>query len=772
MIRNRDTGEMTTTNEFNQSYECTRDGVRCERSIVKCILTHGDLPLAEAFSVGLGWRGWKPEVRVDGGGITKLTETLSSIQQTAVKFQNSPIITRLFANVDRFSTAVTEYFDQPATMFSALRDVHKVRVYLKVIVDALNAGFSVLGVFDIIMALYEIVDHVLSRLPAYLRRTLGLHLDEPIDAQLERLNVRQRLEEEERDVFFPANEFFSAEAGVDLLNLWYSALIGMLPKSAQAVLEAFQRYTGVRILRDIDWISDISAVILSIPDLFLQLLRKSLPYVCLSTQVSVVDNYIAKYNEVMALFPAASQRLISKEIRDLIDMSIEQENRHSVVFQTRVEDVLGRARDVIRNIQVGNTLPPPSFLALVAELKAVHIGLNIEHAKSRVEPVAILVCGSPGTQKTTFLTKLTAYLSQLAEHSTYHFTPHPNSKDFFDHYMGQTLFIHEDMGQTSQSEFANYVQWISSNPAQLDAAAADKKGTKTFSSQLILGTTNLPMTRKPLIAKDEHGFTDPEAIYRRFIIIDVGKDPIATSPIKSLYRYNLDTHIYEAERTLDLSNLLEVATYIRTQMQRKRDIFNEITSGVSDLPMCPLLTEGRKTVVNAQPVIIIQDQPISKVIFYLDAMKVMDVGRHQQDTWISLGYFINGARLPVDPFGEICVTQTADGFTTWLDGKMNDIENSSVRRIGTLFDDLRTIFELGQTAWIVAGIVTVGALAAVSMKMILLRCDHRTRRTRMLSLTDLLFIGRETNQKRLRTNYIVKAKLILGYLLCLLYQKL
>nr|WIW43217.1 MAG: polyprotein [Eidolon dupreanum sapelovirus] len=130
-------------------------------------------------------------------------------------------------------------------------------------------------------------------------------------------------------------------------------------------------------------------------------------------------------------------------------------------------------------------------------------------AKSRFEPVALCVHGSPGTGKslaTSLIGK--AIASRMDGKEPYSLPPDPK---YFDGYTGQDVVIMDDLGQNPDGlDMSLFCQMVSTVPFIPPMAAVEDKGVP-FTSQFVLASTNQLDLKPPTVS-------EPQAIRRRFHI--------------------------------------------------------------------------------------------------------------------------------------------------------------------------------------------------------------------------------------------------------------
>uniref|UniRef100_A0AAU7E2B7 Genome polyprotein n=1 Tax=Miniopterus bat picornavirus TaxID=3141889 RepID=A0AAU7E2B7_9VIRU len=138
--------------------------------------------------------------------------------------------------------------------------------------------------------------------------------------------------------------------------------------------------------------------------------------------------------------------------------------------------------------------------------------------KGRVEPVGLLVHGTPGTGKSLATEVLGRFLcSHLGSARPYSLPPDPKH---FDGYAQQPVVIMDDLGQNPDGEDCKLLcQMISSTEFIVPMAALEEKGM-AFTSPFVLASTNCQELRPPTVM-------EPKALKRRFFLdlhIEVQKD--------------------------------------------------------------------------------------------------------------------------------------------------------------------------------------------------------------------------------------------------------
>lgn len=138
---------------------------------------------------------------------------------------------------------------------------------------------------------------------------------------------------------------------------------------------------------------------------------------------------------------------------------------------------------------------------------------------ARNEPVCIVFEGKAGSGKSTFMNKVVDYLTKK-NYSVYnHSCPAVEaSKDWYDDYLNQDIFVMDDVGQQGVSQWRQIINFVSPVKFPLECAEAKNKNTKFFNSKLLLLTTNH--------FSDLHSFTkadcitEPAALFRRCHVLN------------------------------------------------------------------------------------------------------------------------------------------------------------------------------------------------------------------------------------------------------------
>jgi hypothetical protein len=146
----------------------------------------------------------------------------------------------------------------------------------------------------------------------------------------------------------------------------------------------------------------------------------------------------------------------------------------------------------------------------------------------RIEPVGVLVYGTPGTMKTIFYERIqklvarytipAAWRNDYEENSDQFIFPLPNDK-FFDNYNYRAwvvtvddIFQKRETAGDTDPESVKVIKMINTAPYLLPMAQASEKNSRYFRSPFVIATTNLPDFN--LL----QAVVDPKAVERRFNI--------------------------------------------------------------------------------------------------------------------------------------------------------------------------------------------------------------------------------------------------------------
>lgn len=219
--------------------------------------------------------------------------------------------------------------------------------------------------------------------------------------------------------------------------------------------------------------------------------------------------------------------------------------------------------------------------------------------KPRLEPVVVVLRGSPGAGKSVASQILAQALSKerIGRQSVYSMPP---DSDHMDGYRGQFCVIQDDLGQNPDGEdFATFCQMVSTTNYIPPMAHLEDKG-RPFTSQVIIATTNLPSFSPVTIA-------DPEAVERRITLdLEVRPGKLCTTNGKldldralenigpAIGPFTQDAMILHRDglvfydrRTGNSYSLLDVFKDVISRLDHKTAVLNKLDSLVFQGPSTP-----------------------------------------------------------------------------------------------------------------------------------------------------------------------------------------
>lgn len=323
------------------------------------------------------------------------------------------------------------------------------------------------------------------------------------------------------DVCAPASTpVAAAESG--MFETFFSSFLlsSLLPPKIMAVLRNCSAFTNFKLVDDASWIFDLISFFVSLPRVIISAFMSDSS----AWKVSIID----KLYSVELKFPFCALTTCAHSLRPLIDAYVKSPK---CCFEPGFADDFGKRYTTYKLLKaeyLGNTRSLPTYLQHTDTL-ALEINRKLLHISShnRVEPVWFLFVGPPGCGKTYTMNKVVQALSKRNTVYT-HAPARQGSKDFFDTYNNEDVFVIDDVGQTSAS-YASFINMVSTTKCPLECAAAPLKDTKYFTSRVILSTTN-NMNPTP---SEAAGFTSLGAIHRRMRVVDFSRVTFNTATGRS-----------------------------------------------------------------------------------------------------------------------------------------------------------------------------------------------------------------------------------------------
>lgn len=301
---------------------------------------------------------------------------------------------------------------------------------------------------------------------------------------------------------FNMNETQSKSAAI-----FYSAMSVMLPKSVFSVIKNANVFTSSKIADD-----EI------VFPRFISLIRQGID-ACLEA----VNNSALKLavNKFLAHTPLSTMSLVIPEMHDLIVL---YKTKPSSVFHADIVYRIMQTKKMLTQSEIEGLWTRNKNLALQSLIDTFTILWKKVKANTdllRDEPACFVFCGPPGCGKTITSSALVEYLTKKKGITAYiHTVPAvAEGKDFYDMYENQDLFVMDDVGQKGVHQWASIINMVSCQKLGLSCAAVEQKGTKFFTSDTILVTTNNFESIRP---REGDGIQDIGALHRRGVLFDFG----------------------------------------------------------------------------------------------------------------------------------------------------------------------------------------------------------------------------------------------------------
>ena len=147
-------------------------------------------------------------------------------------------------------------------------------------------------------------------------------------------------------------------------------------------------------------------------------------------------------------------------------------------------------------------------------------GVKMFDESRRDEPICFVFEGQAGSGKSALMNNFVDLL-RADGHSVYtHSVPSAeDAKDFYDDYENQDVFVMDDVGQQGKSQWRYIINFVAPTKYPLPCAQANKKNTKSFTSKIIVCTTNHLKDLESFTSTD--CISEPDALRRRIHLIEV-----------------------------------------------------------------------------------------------------------------------------------------------------------------------------------------------------------------------------------------------------------
>lgn len=345
-----------------------------------------------------------------------------------------------------------------------------------------------------------------------------------------------------------------------------------LPEPIMKGLKQISLMTNKKILDSPNIIMDLIQQFLEICYDVLQWLKETL-------KLEIVDAIIDMLAQPLSFVKGL------KLTKKLGKMTVDFQKNNQIMFDPVVrEECMELYTEIQLNLYIQTLLSNPAYRIYQKQFSTLEVmykaAKNFD-TSARNEPVCIVFEGKAGSGKSTLMNKVIEYLVKKS-YSTYtHTCPALEaSKDWYDDYLGQDVFIMDDVGQQGISQWRQIINFVSPVKFPLECAEATAKNTKFFNSKLLLVTTNH--------FSDLRGFTksdciaEPEALFRRCHVLNFDKTGFSNGKLNGhiqYKKYDYVSHIWRTEfigphSACNLNPKCEVASSNKTVAW----VYNIITS--------------------------------------------------------------------------------------------------------------------------------------------------------------------------------------------------
>lgn len=349
-----------------------------------------------------------------------------------------------------------------------------------------------------------------------------------------------------------------------------SIFVSVLPPYFRTLLQGATTVTNQKLFDSTSILYDLFQLLIDIPRTIVNyILPKSL-----STTLNII------FEKLELLIPISKYGKIIRDAKEIV-LEWKKDNRllHNNIFQDRFRPILDNFRNYIDLlIQTRRELPPYVF-NVKRDLDKMAIKLRYIQTTTRVEPVWVVFLGPPGTGKTSCMNLMVKHYQ--AVNTVYvHNTP-SNSKNFYDQYDDEDIYIMDDVGQKGVEQWSDYINMVSTTKYPLDCASAELKDTKFFNSKLIMSTTNsINLTLTPSC-----GISDLGALYRRMHLFDFSEVKFVDGKFFGkivLKRYNIFNKHWSLVKEFIVDDSLrsqnklfqDIHDYLHLQLATNLQIFN------------------------------------------------------------------------------------------------------------------------------------------------------------------------------------------------------
>lgn len=632
----------------------------------------------------------------------KVTSLVDDLAAMTEKIRSAGVVETMVGVLDKLKEVTDKVFafgETYADVFTSIEFVLDMIVSVGSLISMVTTALTPLSVLTGLYTVYKLIRTIISKLPVFYRTVVSYVCPE--------------------DEFFDTSSEMFAEAGAGI-NIVYSFLITMLPGPVRGLLDSFQKYTRVKILEDLDWIYQLADVVLHVPVYVMEMVNNGLGKLPQSTWrdalVLNVTMGISQFEKLLSFVPELTTNRISKKMAYYLDRChADRRLLSQTSFLKEINLVCEDAAHHMVVLRSSHGTVHASFAALHTELVNFYRSGVALTQESHPEPVAILLWSRPGAGKTVFTQKCRQYWTGSGKNTVYDYTPTDGRSDFHDQYHEQNVWIHEDIGQRGENDWAQYIMHVGVNPSRMDGAALDKKSTIFFRSQVILGTTNIAIHTKCLNPVKGCGWTDADAVYRRWWVVDY----VRNKSDCTVYQYDVTKRVWRSSATtMDCSDPKNFCDAIRKMYQDNVQIHKQLVASYPhSADYC--LAEGRtiKTKVDKaseDDVIMMVEEPQFvhprfQSVHYVSGSETVNFNEIEQEKVLASGSLINGGNEVVG-IGPAFVGSKSE-WMEYLRERLDVLKTKTVDGIKLAFSSIETVYEtlrdqIPKEYWLGAGLFT------------------------------------------------------------------
>lgn len=607
-----------------------------------------------------------------------------------------------------------------------VQDLYKTYGRFEMVMDITSSIASIMQYFD-----KDSDTNLIYVLPALwgVYRLIKLMLQSLPESILVALGLKQ--EEEFFDVLV-------SEVNDTMTSLTYATLMQLLPKPVRNILDTFAKFSRIRLLDDLSWLGQIAVAVLSVPAFILHIMCDGFRLININGKLDSIISMLvageAGYMKCINFLPTMRLNAVQAEMADMISRTektrrLLHEDAHLVVM----EELSHRAQVIMGEIGEIQTVVPELFRQQKVKLDGLIRASKVLVGTARVEPIAILFYAPPGVGKTYFVQRLMQAIKQTPDNTIYTYRKVNESHDFNDFYGNQTGWFEDDVAQSGPKGWAQYIYHISNAKSPLDAAVAERKQTLFFNSRFIMATTNkaihVPGT---LRAEKDCGWEDPEAVMRRWMVVDMSRYDRTDTVVCPVLRFNLASHRYEHYVNLRM-DCQTVINFMDDEMKAKARTYKTMLRSIDeahyDVPNFNLIAEVRdmgvdKSHKNIQlntsaNVTFVEDIPVVVVQDDIKCVKIQGTVESVSRLFLEQGYMINGGdnvslQLP------IVASSSKQAWEDYCKAQHVSVIDSIVERLKSFWKNFRDtwsqavelVVEYKEFQWLGAMLGICGAVIA------------------------------------------------------------